>query len=157
MNKILFVCTGNTCRSPLAAAMANQVFNEKGLDLVAESCGIFASDGAPASHSSQRIAQEIYGLDISSHKARLKTVDMRIEATLVVCMTHTHKSNILKDCICCKFDPCNGCKEKTFTFKELANEMADIEDPFSGDLEAYKMCAEQMKSYIDKIDWRKYV
>jgi len=60
---ILFVCTGNTCRSPMAAALFNKIAMEKDLDVRIESAGLFANDGEAASANSIA-AMKDYGIDL---------------------------------------------------------------------------------------------
>ena len=63
---VLFVCTGNTCRSPMAAALFNKIAVEKDLDVRIESAGLFANDGEPASENAVA-AMKDYGVDLSEH------------------------------------------------------------------------------------------
>lgn len=67
MKKILFVCTGNTCRSPMAKVIFNSIAAEKGLDIVADSAGLATIEGLPASPNAQQAVREI-GLDLSTHR-----------------------------------------------------------------------------------------
>ena len=69
MNKVLFVCTGNTCRSPMAEGIFNKLAEEYGIDTVAESAGLNTTDGLPASENAVKVCDEI-GIDISKHKSR---------------------------------------------------------------------------------------
>jgi protein-tyrosine-phosphatase len=71
--KILFVCTGNTCRSPLAAAIARRIANERGLgESVIESAGTSAWDGQPASDGALLVGLERQ-LDLNEHRSRTIT------------------------------------------------------------------------------------
>ena len=76
MKKILFVCTGNTCRSPMAAVIFNQLAAQSGLDYVAESAGVAAVGDRPASENAVKAVAEI-GLDLSAHRTRfLPSLDL---------------------------------------------------------------------------------
>lgn len=85
---ILFVCTGNTCRSPMAEALFRL---RAGPDCGwrAESAGLFSADGAPASHGAIRIMREL-GADITAHRSRALRAAMAEGADLIVGMTRDH-------------------------------------------------------------------
>ena len=117
---ILFICTGNTCRSPMAAALARK----RGLD--AQSAGILACPGSPASEKAVRAAKR-HGADLSDHRARQVTEDMLKAAEQVWLMTPD------------QWDMLN------MRFPELAAKAdvlyPEIPDPYGGDDAAYERCA----------------
>lgn len=89
--RLLFVCTGNTCRSPLAEALARRAAAERGLDRIeVRSAGIRASRGAPASEGSAAVAGEV-GLDLGAHGSTPLDEDQLRWADLVVCMSVSHR------------------------------------------------------------------
>ncbi len=69
MKKVLFVCTGNTCRSPMAEGIFNKLAEEKNLDVRADSVGLDTTDGLPVSENAVKACEEI-GVDISKHTSR---------------------------------------------------------------------------------------
>ena len=82
---VLFVCTGNTCRSPLAAALWRRAAAARGLNPEAVSAGVAAEDGAPASAEAIAVARED-GLDLGPHRAQLLTRPLVRAARLVLTM-----------------------------------------------------------------------
>jgi protein-tyrosine-phosphatase len=90
IRRLLFVCTGNTCRSPLAEALARSEGRSRECrDVEAASAGTFAADGDPASGLAVRVARR-RGLDLSGHRSRPLTAELVTAADLVVCMTQAH-------------------------------------------------------------------
>lgn len=91
-NALLFLCTGNTCRSPMAEALARQAVTERlpsaGLEVL--SAGTLAVPGAPAAEEAVEVA-EAHGLDLSSHRSRPLTPDLLYRSRLVLCMTESHR------------------------------------------------------------------
>ncbi|MAT80065.1 MAG: protein tyrosine phosphatase [Phycisphaerae bacterium] len=87
MNTILFICTGNTCRSPMAEAIARSVLDGK--DTFVASAGVAAGDGAPTSRETLR-ALESMGIEYQGHSTPL-SAEMIRNADLVLCMTRSHQ------------------------------------------------------------------
>ncbi|HSR40598.1 MAG TPA: hypothetical protein VLL48_00460 [Longimicrobiales bacterium] len=89
--RLLFVCTGNTCRSPLAEALAREAAASRGLTGVeCRSAGIRASADAPASAGSVTVAEEA-GLDLGSHRSTPLDEELLDWADLILCMTVSHR------------------------------------------------------------------
>ncbi len=89
MSKIVFVCSGNTCRSPMAEGIFNALSKQKGAGHFALSCGLSALPRMPASPNAVAAAAE-YGADISGHLSRPVTPALLLGAEAVYCMTTAH-------------------------------------------------------------------
>lgn len=133
MMKILFVCTGNTCRSPMAEGLMKVIAEKEKLDIIPESAGISAFTGDEVSPNAVKAARK-YGCDISTHRARRINSYIIDEADLVVCMTGSHKNALSP------FVP----PEKLIAF-------GNIPDPYGGDEEVYGLCAEMIYAEIHKL------
>ena len=143
--KILFVCSGNTCRSPLAAAIMNARLAKAAppTTVSAESAGTSAWDGAPASEGSYLIALE-RGLDLSAHRARMLTSDIVQRADLVLAMSPAHADRATS----------LGGARKTFTLTEFAGDVdgdPEISDPMGGDVADYRATADRLESLIARV------
>ena len=92
--RLLFVCTGNTCRSPLAEAIARKVAVERGLsDVEVASAGTSAWDGAPASDGALLVGIE-RGMDLSQHRARQITPELIDDSDIIFAMGPHHLERI---------------------------------------------------------------
>ena len=136
---ILFVCTGNTCRSPMAAAIMDKLAVDNGLDVRIESAGIFAADGEPASEEAVEALKK-YDIDLSEHRSQQITPELIEKSDIIITMTEAHKM-ILQDVAA----------EKTVTICELAEMDDEIEDPFGGDLEDYTKTADKLYIALTQI------
>ena len=143
MRKIIFVCTGNTCRSPMAEAIARDIFSKKNIDIEVCSRGVAVYFPAEATTESSA-AISAYGLSLSGHRATQITLEDVKSAELILAMTSQHKAFV-------KQLSEDNVDSKVFTLKEYIRESdMDITDPYGGDLCVYKACLEALYLYISR-------
>lgn len=138
--KLLFVCTANTCRSPMAEGLV-RYFNEKyNMNHISLSAGLaaFPGDGAMTT----AITAVAPYVDISSHQSRPVTKELIEAADLVILMTKMQKEMLLK--------VLPAYKDKYVTLAEWAGETKDVADPFGWDQEFYDETATQIMDYLEK-------
>ncbi|RJE47433.1 MULTISPECIES: low molecular weight protein arginine phosphatase [unclassified Dehalobacter] len=141
--KILFVCTGNTCRSPMAEGLARLYFPE-GVEIF--SAGIQALDGDPVSPYAGQILQE-RGIDSRQHRAARLQKDTLAAAGLILTMTKAQKKLLVS--IYPEY------QDKIMQLGEWAGLDKEISDPWLGSLETYRLCAEEIEETI-KAGIRRY-
>ena len=128
---ILFVCTGNTCRSP----MAEGYLKSKGIKGATVLSRGLACDGSPVSLNSKKAMAEA-GIDISSHISRQITADDINKADKIICLSPSHKSVLLSA----------GVPENKLYI------LGDgISDPFGGSIEIYRQCRDEIFAAIDML------
>ena len=134
---ILFVCTGNTCRSPMAAAYFAKICRESGLsDIHTASAGVAAPGGQPMSCGAEAVLRE-QGISVE-HTSQTLTEEHVRWADRIVTMTDRHKTAAES-----WFPAARG---KTVLLSRLSDEQGgDIPDPFGGTVALYRECLESMK------------
>lgn len=147
--KILFVCTGNTCRSPMAEEIARDMFSRKNIrNHFVRSAGIQNITGEPASDNAIMVMKEI-DLDISRHFSSLVRRGLMEEADKVLTMTIAQR-----DLLKIAYFDIDNIDEKVQTLSYFAiGEDRDVIDPFFGDIDIYRKTRDEIKELIEKINW----
>ncbi len=129
--RICFVCTGNTCRSPMAAAVVNAIAEREGLNCLAYSAGLYAAAGDPIAQNAVSALESagvepVAGADYHKHTAHTLTCEEAERYDLLVGMSAGHAMELL------------------MRFPELASRIGcmtpEIPDPYGGDLSVYCEC-----------------
>jgi len=141
---ILFVCSGNTCRSPMAAAIANAEIAARlqipfeALETVnarALSAGVSAKVGAPLTPEAQEVLRSL-NVPVRPHAARNLTLELAEQAEMIFCMTSAQRKAVLE-----MIPSISG---KTYCL----DAQGDVEDPIGKGMQAYLVCARQLQSLI---------
>ncbi|MGA2266029.1 MAG: L-threonylcarbamoyladenylate synthase [Phycisphaerae bacterium] len=144
---ILFVCTGNTCRSPLAVALSRKMLAERlgttpgklpeaGWEIL--SAGVWAADDLPASPVAIQAAGEL-GADLTGHRSRKLTKDLIDQADMVFCMSNEHVAAVVE------LLPTSAGKVRRLSPRE------DISDPAGGPAEVYRRTAKKIQQALHDI------
>lgn len=131
---IAFVCTGNTCRSPMAEVIFNKMAREKGLNVVAGSFGISAMTGMTVTKNAVLVCAEI-GIDIKN-KTAIASNDIDVDKyEKFYCMTKKQAEMLMH----------------FHLIPKSQVEVLDIPDPYGGDVDVYRQCRDEIYSTIKEI------
>jgi protein-tyrosine-phosphatase len=148
MFRILFVCTGNICRSPMAEYFLKDLIKKENLYYLVqvESAGIAALEGYPAAEFAAAVCEN-FGIDTTFHRGRSVNLDMINKADLILCMGLNHKLELVKNF--------PHSRDKIFLLKQFAKKSVDtfhtIEDPYGGPKEDYEKTFLEIRKEIYRI------
>lgn len=144
MKKILLVCSGNTCRSPMAQAMLQQMLrNTHNKEITVKSAGLYTSDGLPASEAARLVMEEM-GLDLSGHTSQKVNEALMAETELVLTMTEEQRQNLAA--------AFPQKRQQIFTLGEFSGQPGgDIDDPYGMDLEKYRKVSQELEEILIRV------
>lgn len=142
MKKLLFVCTANTCRSPMAEAIAPIVCRDRGIDVSCDSAGIFAARGDSMSANASAALEKLYGIKGFVHRSQPITKELFEGSDLVVGMTGSHVKLL---------ESLFGKSDKIIAMPR------EIGDPYGGYLETYELAAREIAEGIERLIEKKVI
>jgi len=142
MKTILFVCTANMCRSPMAEGLLQRKLEHEGDadEFRAASAGVWTVNGRPATQSAILTMAEM-GVDIRKHRSRVITEAIMDEAALILVMTHHHGEALRAEF------PARA--RRVHLFSEVVGSNYDIEDPVGGTMLDYEETALELEAIIE--------
>ncbi len=142
--KVVFVCTGNTCRSPMAEYILRDKLKKRNVEGVkVTSAGVAASSGRPMTENSRVVLKENNCGDPAAHRSKnIGELDLK-EGDLILAMTSTHLAGLPP------YFENQGVESALL--KEYVGESGEFPDPFGGNLARYRRLYEELEPVIEKL------
>lgn len=132
VSRLLFVCSGNTCRSPMAEVIARDLASKHGLEFEFRSAGLMATEAAPAAEPA-RIVASTHGLDLTGHSSKQLTPGDLDWADLVFGMTYGHVDAVRRQAPGVPSLPITG-----FLPHDNPGAGVGVDDPYGGSIDDYE-------------------
>jgi protein-tyrosine-phosphatase len=140
--KVLFICTDNSCRSPMAENVLKKLIHDNHWTLECGSAGLAAFNGVPAAQDAVEACKE-KGIDLSAHQSQPLSKALVIESDLILTMTGKHKESILRKM--------PELESKISLLSDYAGQgIEDVEDPVGQSFEQYQKVFAQIEGYLLK-------
>ena len=139
MKKVLFVCGGNTCRSPMAKVILEQMLKEQGLEneILVDSAAKGSSTHSTATENAREAIKQLYGKDLLANHRSKSINNVNLSGfQLILTMEKGHKNSLPKD--------------KTYTLKEYAGLSGNISDPYNKSLQVYRERRDEVKNCLQR-------
>ena len=141
MRSVLFVCTANRCRSPMAETLFKQEVARRGeaAQWQIQSAGTWTEQGVPATQFSQ-IVMARRQLDLTQHRSQLVDGELLRTADIILVMTQNHRESLQAEF--------PEIAERVYLLSQLVDRKFDIEDPYGGSLDDYEICADDIQKIL---------
>ncbi len=153
--RLLFVCTGNTCRSPLAEALTRRALKDRGWEGVeVRSAGVAAAPGGRASEGSLEMARK-HGVPLEEHRSVPLSAEMVEWADLILTMSPSHLGGVAMagggERVAVITEFAAGQEAREADPREAARIAGGVPDPFGGDQEAYEATYRALEELVEKV------
>lgn len=136
--KVIFVCTGNTCRSPMAEALLKNLTQDQELEIISR--GLIVLFSEPVNPKVEEVLKN-HAIPTKEHSTKQFKAQEVTEKTLILTMSFRQKLKIMQD---------YGIEKNIYSIKEYVGEFGDVGDPYGGTLLDYEACYEELAPLVKK-------